>query len=102
MPSGGSSERLSEALEALFNQERAAVLGRMGRRAETAISRCEQLLASVDTASDRSIDAYEKARQAALDAVADLCLQREIVGLTDQKWVHQTYRVPRSLRPRTV
>lgn len=100
MPGGNSSEELWEALEAEVNQERAAVLGRLGRRAESAISRCQALLESVDTDSDSSIDAYEAARQAALDTVSDLCLQREIVGLSDQTLVHQLYRVPPSLRQR--
>jgi hypothetical protein len=96
--SGRSSEDLWRAAELELQQEKAAVLGRLGRRAEEAIAACEALDASVDHGDDGSIEAYEEARRAAMAAVSDLCLQREIAGLTDQRWVYQMYRVPPSLR----
>lgn len=99
MPVGGSAEELWKAIEVELNHERAAVLGRLGRRVETAISNCEALLESVDGGDDLSIDTYEASRRAALGAISDLCLQREIVGFSDQRWVHQVYRVPPSMRP---
>ena len=95
---GGSSDDLWRAVEVELLQERAAVLGRLGQRAEDAIKSCEALLPSVDRSDDSSVEAYEAARDLARAAVSDLCLQREIVGLSDQRWVHQTYRVPPSLR----
>jgi hypothetical protein len=98
MPGGRSSDDLWRAVEVELLQERAAVLGRLGRRAEDAIASCEALLESVNRSDDSAVEAYEAARVVALAAVSDLCLQREIVGLSDQRWVHRAYRVPPSLR----
>jgi hypothetical protein len=89
-----SVERSFAAIEDELNRERAGVLGRCGRRVEAAISTCEALLGDVEAGDQHAIDAYRAARRAALQAISDLCLQREVVGLFDHSWVHRTYRVP--------
>src|SRR3954466_6812402 len=89
------AERRFEAVESELDQERASVLRRYGRRVEEAIARCRDRLAPLDGAdTGATIDAYRAERRAALDAVADLCLQREMLGLNDHTWVHRIYRVP--------
>jgi hypothetical protein len=94
------AERFYEAVESELDQERASVLGRYGRRVEEAIARCHDRLAQLDgddpdtDADTDTVDAYRAERRAALHAVADLCLQREVLGLNDHTWVHRIYRVP--------
>ena len=38
---------------------------------------------------------YRIEQRAAVQAVADFCLQREVLGLTDHAWVDRIYPVPR-------
>jgi hypothetical protein len=89
-----AGERYLDLVELELNQERASVLGRFGRRVEQAIARCEALLGALDPHDQRAVEEYRAARASALQAVADLCLQREVVGLTDHSWVERLYRVP--------
>jgi hypothetical protein len=94
MPKRSAAERSFAAIEAELNGERATVLGRFGRRVEAAISSCEALLGDLERGDERAIEAYRAHRQAALQAITDLCVQREAVGLRDHSWVHRVYRVP--------
>jgi hypothetical protein len=89
-----AGERYLDLVELELNQERASVLGRFGRRVEQAIAKCETLLETLDSRDDRAVEEYRAARASALQAVADLCLQREVIGLTDHRWVERHYRVP--------
>jgi hypothetical protein len=89
-----SSERFLAFIEAELNQERAALLGRFGRRVEKAIAVCEAQLAHLDPTDQRALDAYRSARAEALRAIDDLCLQREMVGLTDHSGIDRFYPVP--------
>ncbi len=91
MPTNRAAERYHEAVEEELNQERAAVLGRAGRRVEVAIARCEVLGTGADP---DDLDAYRAERQVMRRAIADLCIQREMLGLVDHSRIHATYRVP--------
>lgn len=88
------SEKFYDAIAAELNQERAAVLGKYGRRVEDAIARAEALLEQLDPGDPRSVDTYRSTRREALQAVSDLCLQREMLGLLDHTWVDRIYRIP--------
>lgn len=94
MAEGTPIERWFDLLQVEMHQERAAVLGRVGRRVEQAIARCEELHGALDDGDERSVAAYRTAWQAAQRAVADLCIQREAIGLNDHAWVDRIYRVP--------
>ena len=87
-------ERYFEALMAELNQERAAVLGRFGRRVEKALDGCVAEQSAADGGDEAALERYRAARSEAQRAIADLCLQREMIGLIDHSWVHRIYRVP--------
>jgi len=93
------SEAAFAALEAELSRERAATLGRLGRKLETALQRCEELAARLD-ASPPTTDA-ERTRELLRKAVRDaeelrwmFCVQRESMGLTDHGWVYRLYPLP--------
>ena len=87
-------ERYFEALMAELNQERAAVLGRFGRRVEKALDACAAEQSAIDDGDEAALGRYRAARREAQRAIADLCLQREMIGLTDHSWVHRIYPLP--------
>jgi hypothetical protein len=87
-------ERYFEALMAELNQERAAVLGRFGRRVERALDVCVAEQYAADRGDEAALERYRAARVEAQRAIADLCLQREMIGLVDHSWVHRIYRLP--------
>lgn len=88
------SEKFFDSIAAELNEERAAVLGKYGRRVEDSIAKAESLLAQFDPDDQRSVDAYRASRKEVLRAVSDLCLQREMIGLLDHTWVQRIYRIP--------
>ncbi len=88
------AERSFEFIEAELNAERGAVLGRYGRRVEEAIATCEKRRAELDTHDESSVAAYRSARRQVLQAIADLCFQREMIGLTEHSWVYRIYPAP--------
>ena len=87
-------ERYFEALVAELNQERAAVLGRFGRRVEEALEACAAEQSAVDDGDEAALGRYRAARHEAQRAIEALCLQREMIGLTDHSWVHRVCPVP--------
>lgn len=94
MAAASPAERFHQLIEAELNQERAALRGRYGRRVEDAIARCEAQLDQLDVNDQRTLDAYRSSRQQVLGAIADLCLQREMIGLTGHSWVDRIHRIP--------
>jgi hypothetical protein len=89
-----ASERNFEALMAELNQERAAVLGRFGRRVEEALAVCRAEDEAAHAGDEAALGRYRAARDEAQQAIADLCLQREMIGLIEHSWVHRLYPVP--------
>ena len=68
-------ERYFEALMAELNQERAAVLGRFGRRVEKALDACAAEQSAIDDGDEAALGRYRAARREAQRAIADLCLR---------------------------
>ncbi|MDP1793608.1 MAG: hypothetical protein Q8K63_05655 [Acidimicrobiales bacterium] len=97
MAERSASERYFGAFEFEFNRERAAVLTRYGQKVDAAIAKCQALLDHIDESDPSGVEAYKASRRAALQAVDDLCFQRETLGVFDNARVHQFYRVPRPL-----
>jgi hypothetical protein len=87
-------ERFFEALTAELNEERAAVLGRSGRRVEQALATCAAEQAAADDGDAEALRRYRAARLSAQRAIADFCLQREMLGLNDHAWVDRVYPIP--------
>jgi hypothetical protein len=90
------SERAFSATEAEVNAERAAALGRAGRRVEAAFARCEVLLAELEleTADHESVTGYRAARAEFDQAMYAYLVQREAIGLVDHRAVRQTFPRP--------
>jgi hypothetical protein len=57
---------------------------------EDAISPCRAQGAAADGGDEEALAAH----RAAVRAVADFCLQREMLGLTDHTWVERIHPVP--------
>ena len=93
-------EQYFGSIESELNRERANVLGRYGRRVEGAIARCQALLEAIDEEDPTSIMAFKDARRVALQAVEDLCFQREMLRLYDNARVDEIYAVPPPLSNR--
>lgn len=95
-----TSEQHFDALTAELDEERAATLGRSGRKIEIALARCARLYHAVrhghdhGTTRDDVVDAYYQARAAFLEARSDFCIQREAIGLADHRWVDRIYPTP--------
>lgn len=93
-------EQYFDAVTAELNRERAAVLGRAGRRVEKAQAACEISLAELDAVAGSgeehaaALADYRSARRALVHARADLCLQREVLGLLDHRGVDEVYPLP--------
>ncbi len=97
MAERSAAEGFFGAIEWEFNRERAATLGRYGRKVEVAIASCQALLDGIDEDDMTAVEAYKASRRAALQAIDDLCFQREMVNVYDNARVHQLYRVPPAL-----
>ena len=84
------------ALEAELTEERAAALGRAGRKVETALQRCNDLLEHLtDAPGDAALlDEYRGARTAFEQALWAYCVQRESLGLWDHSWVDRMCPTP--------
>lgn len=91
-------ENPAAALEYEFAQERAASLGRLGRKLEAALA----ALADFDSAA-RPVDDARRRERRALVAAAGVALwhfvvQRECLGLRDSPQLMRDYRVPQEVR----
>jgi glycerol-3-phosphate dehydrogenase len=95
MAERSAAERGFDALQIELHRERAAVLGRYGRKVERALERCNELLGALEAgAGERAVEAYRAARRDLLSSITDLCIQREAIGLHDHSKVHEFYRIP--------
>lgn len=89
------SERLFDAIRAEIDGERAAALGRAGRRVEDAFRRCQELLGILEAADDDAIRAdYREARSTFDHAMYAYVVQREAIGLVDHRDVRRAYPRP--------
>lgn len=92
-------ERSFAAVEAEINEERAAALGRAGRRVQAEFDRCRQLSARIDDAGEpgersRLLDEYRAAHAAFEHRRWQLHVHREAIGLNDHRWVDRVYPMP--------
>ena len=93
------AERAFLAFQTELARERAAALGRAGRRLEEHLEECRRLAASLRAGGD-GVPApevrrrYRAARAAAEEARWALCVQREALGLADHRWVDRIYPLP--------
>jgi len=93
------SERAFAAVQAELDGERAAVLGRTGRRLEAAIATCHAVARRLDATTDDGARAallaeYRSARAASEEWRWRLHVQREAIGLTEHRWVDRVYPPP--------
>jgi hypothetical protein len=98
--SGSRAEHSFLAVEAELRQERAAAMGRAGRRLEEQFERCRELGHQIEAAgsrleSDELVARYRLAREVYDECRWRLCVQREALGLYDHRWVDRVYpRLP--------
>jgi hypothetical protein len=88
------SERAFNAIQAEVDAERAAALGRAGRRVEATFARCQTLLRELDAAPDEPDDRYRAARAAFDEAMYAYLVQREAIGLLDHRAVRHAFPRP--------
>jgi hypothetical protein len=90
------SERAFAAIQAELDGERAAVLGRTGRRLAESLARCAALARRLDGTTDDESHAtllaeYRAARASSEEWRWRLHVQREAIGLTDHRWVDRIH-----------
>lgn len=88
--SASASEIFDAGLQTELMAEKAASLGRAGRRVETTLAALR----------DAAADDRPAALKAAADAVWSLFVQREICGQRDQKPVIEIYGIPKEVLAR--
>jgi hypothetical protein len=94
------AERAFAAVQQELDGERAAVLGRTGRRLAEALATCAALgrlldaAAADDTTRGDLLEEYRAARAASEDWRWRLHVQREAIGLTDHRWVNRIHPTP--------
>ncbi len=90
------SERAFAAVSAELDQERASALSRAGRRVEQQSARCRVLGELLDLDPDRAdLLAEYRAARAEFDRLRwRFQVQREAVGLLDQRWMDRHYPMP--------
>ena len=97
MAMSGREEGLRRTEEEI-RAEKAATLGRVGERLETALSEVaavrRALAAAEPPARDRLGAEYEAARRRAIDARRVLIIQREAIGLRNHRVVDQQFPEP--------
>jgi hypothetical protein len=87
------------AVQEELNGERAAALGRTGRRLEAALARCAHLGTELEAehppnSRQTLTDEYRAARDDSERWRWKLCVQREAIGLNDHAWVDRIYPIP--------
>jgi hypothetical protein len=90
------AERAFAAVQQELDNERAAVLGRTGRRLEETLARCAALGHQIDATTDEASRAallaeYRSARASSEDWRWRLHVQREALGLTDHRPVDRIH-----------
>jgi hypothetical protein len=97
-------ESFHDVVEQELNRERAATLGRAGRKIEDALAECAQAGARLAAASPdhraAAVDGYRSAFRRYQDARTALCIYREALGLNDHRRVDEIYRPPPPPPPR--
>lgn len=90
------SERLFNSVQAEIDDERAAALGRAGRRVERAFARCQLLLRELDgTDVDDGVTVDYRAARAEFDhAMYAYLVQREAIGLLDHRAIRHAFPRP--------
>jgi hypothetical protein len=93
------AERNFAAVEAEINEERAAALGRAGRKVQVQFERCQQLIAQLDAPEDLPdrhdlLAEYREARDEFEQRRWQLCVHREAIGLNDHRWIDRVYPTP--------
>lgn len=82
------SERRFNFVQSEIDAERAAALGRAGRRVEATFARCNELLDGDD------VKAYRDARAEFDQAMYAYLVQREAIGMPDHRAVRQAFPPP--------
>ena len=87
------------AVEVELNEERAAALGRAGRKVQVQFERCQQLVAQLDAPDDDAdphqlLLEYREARDEFELRRWQLCVHREAIGLNDHRWVDRVFPTP--------
>lgn len=93
-------ETAFEFVERELNSERAATLGRAGRRIEAALVECRQAQEAMAAAPPDDAEAplrYRQAYRHYVEARDQFCMYREALGLYDHRRVDEIYRPPRAL-----
>ncbi len=97
-------EAFHDVIEQELNSERAAVLGRAGRKMEAALADCaragEVLAAAGPEHRAAAVDAYRAAFRRYQDARMGLCIYREALGLNDHRRVDEIFKPPPPPPPR--
>ena len=88
------SERAFNFVQGEVDAERAAALGRAGRRVERAFARCQELLADGHAAVDERVDEYRAARAEFDQAMYAYLVQREAIGLPDHRAIRRSFPRP--------
>ena len=97
-------EAFHDVIEQELNSERAAVLGKAGRKMEAALAggaRAGEVLAAAGPGQwAAAVDAYRAAFRRYQDARMGLCIYREALGLNDHRRVDEIFRPPPPPPPR--
>jgi hypothetical protein len=102
------SERAFNAVQSEIDSERAAALGRAGRRVESTFARCQALLADLDSRAEDSaaenngadgahhdrLAAYRAVRAEFDRAMYAYLVQREAIGLPDHRAIRHAFPRP--------
>ena len=92
-------ERNFAAVQSEIDEERAAALGRAGRKVQVQFERCQQLIARLDALPVGSpmhdlLDEYRRARDEFEHRRWQLCVHREAIGLNDHRWIDRIFPTP--------
>ena len=97
-------EAFHDVIEQELNSERAAVLGKAGRKMEAALAECAKAGAVLAAAGPEhraaAADTYRAAFRRYQDARMGLCIYREALGLMDHRRVDEIFRPPTPPPPR--
>ena len=88
------SERAFNAVQTELDSERAASLGRAGRRVEAAFARCQALLLELDIDVGGPVADYRGARAEFDHAMYAYLVQREAIGLLDHRAIRHAFPRP--------